>query len=155
LDTVLQESHIVSLHCPLTDGTRHIINENTLRRMRPGAMLVNTSRGGLIDTSAVVHALKTRHLGGIAMDVYEAEGELFYNDHSGEIIDDDVLMRLMTFPNVLICGHQGFFTSQALTEIAGVTLSNLSAFMDGVSCPNSLVAQGHVLVRRDTAPVRL
>ncbi|KAJ5259594.1 hypothetical protein N7478_012575 [Penicillium angulare] len=155
LDTLLQESHIVSLHCPLTEGTRHLINETTLRKMRPGAMLVNTSRGGLIDTSSVIHALKTRHLGGIAMDVYEAEGELFYNDHSGEIIDDDVLMRLMTFPNVLICGHQGFFTREALTEIAGVTLSNLSAFMDGVSCPNSLVTEGHILVRKDTAPVRL
>ncbi|KAJ5991708.1 hypothetical protein N7451_007432 [Penicillium sp. IBT 35674x] len=155
LDTLLQESHIVSLHCPLTDGTRHLINETTLRRMRPGAMLVNTSRGGLIDTTAVTHALKTRHLGGIALDVYEAEGELFYNDHSGEIIDDDVLMRLMTFPNVLICGHQAFFTREALTEIAEVTLTNLTAFVDGLSCPNSLVTEGHVLVRADTAPVRL
>ncbi len=118
-------------------------------------MLVNTSRGGLIDSKAVIEALKTRQLGALALDVYEAEGELFYNDHSGEIIDDDVLMRLMSFPNVLICGHQGFFTSEALTEIAGVTLSNLSDFADGRSCPNSLVTEGHVLVRRDTAPVRL
>ncbi|KAF3398415.1 D-lactate dehydrogenase [Penicillium rolfsii] len=155
LDTLLQESHIVSLHCPLTDGTKHLINEDTLARMKPGALLVNTSRGGLIDSAAVIEALKTRQLGGLALDVYEAEGELFYNDHSGEIIDDDVLMRLMTFPNVLICGHQGFFTSEALTEIAGVTLSNLSDFADGRSCPHSLVAEGHVLVRRDTAPVRL
>lgn len=155
LDTLLQESQIVSLHCPLTEGTKHLINETTLQRMRPGAMLVNTSRGGLIDTTSVIHALKTHHLGGIAMDVYEAEGELFYNDHSGEIIDDDILMRLMTFPNVLICGHQGFFTREALNEIATVTLGNLSAFVDGVSCPNSLVTEGHVLVRRDTAPVRL
>lgn len=155
LDTLLQESQIVSLHCPLTEGTKHLINETTLQRMRPGAMLVNTSRGGLIDTTSVIHALKTHHLGGIAMDVYEAEGELFYNDHSGEIIDDDILMRLMTFPNVLICGHQGFFTREALNEIATVTLSNLSAFVDGVSCPNSLVTEGHILVRKDTAPVRL
>lgn len=155
LDTLLQESNIVSLHCPLTEGTKHLINMDTLARMKPGAMLVNTSRGGLIDSAAVIEALKTRHLGGLALDVYEAEGELFYNDHSGEIIDDDVLMRLMTFPNVLICGHQGFFTSEALTEIASVTLSNLSDFADGRSCPRSLVAEGHVLVRRDTAPVRL
>ncbi|KAJ5359722.1 2-hydroxyacid dehydrogenase [Penicillium cataractarum] len=155
LDTLLAESNIVSLHCPLTEGTRHLINEGTLARMKPGAMLVNTSRGGLIDSTAVIEALKTRHLGGLALDVYEAEGELFYNDHSGEIIDDDVLMRLMTFPNVLICGHQGFFTSEALTEIAGVTLSNLSDFAGGKSCANSLVTEGHVLVRRDTAPVRL
>lgn len=155
LDTLLAESQIVSLHCPLTEGTRHLINRGTLARMKPGAMLVNTSRGGLIDSTAVIEALKTRQLGGLALDVYEAEGELFYNDHSGEIIDDDVLMRLMSFPNVLICGHQGFFTSEALTEIAGVTLSNLSDFADGRSCPNSLVTEGHVLVRRDTAPVRL
>jgi D-lactate dehydrogenase len=155
LDMLLQESNIVSLHCPLTEGTRYLINGDTLARMKPGAMLVNTSRGGLIDSAAVIEALKTRHLGGLALDVYEAEGELFYNDHSGEIIDDDVLMRLMTFPNVLLCGHQGFFTSEALTEIAGVTLSNLSDFADGRSCPRSLVAEGHVLVRRDTAPVRL
>ncbi|KAJ5450801.1 2-hydroxyacid dehydrogenase [Penicillium daleae] len=155
LDTLLQESHIVSLHCPLTGGTKHLINESTLARMKPGAMLVNTSRGGLIDSAAVIDALKTRQLGGLALDVYEAEGELFYNDHSGEIIDDDVLMRLMTFPNVLVCGHQGFFTSEALTEIAGVTLSNLSDFAGGKSCANTLVTEGHVLVRRDTAPVRL
>lgn len=155
LEALLRESHIVSLHCPLTEGTRHLINESTLAQMRPGAMLVNTSRGGLIDSSAVVHALKTHHLGGLALDVYEAEGELFYNDHSGEIIDDDILMRLMTFPNVLICGHQGFFTSEALTEIATVTLSNLSDYAEHRSCPNSLVAGGQVLARADTAPVRL
>ncbi|KAJ5100089.1 hypothetical protein N7532_007090 [Penicillium argentinense] len=155
LETLLRESEIVSLHCPLNEGTRHLINEQTLALMRPGAMLVNTSRGGLIDSSAVIQALKTHHLGGLALDVYEAEGELFYNDHSGEIIDDDVLMRLMTFPNVLVCGHQGFFTREALTEIAGVTLSNLADFTNGRSCRNSLVAEGHVLVRNDTAPVRL
>ena len=155
LDTLLRESHIVSLHCPLTDGTQHLINESTLARMRPGAMLVNTSRGGLIDSTAVMQALKTHHLGGLALDVYEAEGKLFYDDHSGEIIDDDVLTRLMTFPNVLICGHQGFFTREALTEIASVTLSNLSEFVAGRSCPNSLVTEGHVLARRDTEPVRL
>ncbi|KAJ5666594.1 hypothetical protein N7462_011003 [Penicillium macrosclerotiorum] len=155
LETLLRESHIVSLHCPLTEGTRHLINEETLAQINPGAMLVNTSRGGLIDSAAVIQALKTRQLGGLALDVYEAEGELFYNDHSGDIIDDDILMRLMTFPNVLICGHQGFFTREALTEIAGVTLSNLSAFVDGRSCSNSLVTEGHILVRADTAPVRL
>lgn len=155
LDTLLRESQIVSLHCPLTDGTRHLINETTLERMRPDAMLVNTSRGGLIDSTAVIQALKTQRLGGLALDVYEAEGELFYNDHSGEIIEDDVLMRLMTFPNVLICGHQGFFTREALAEISDVTLSNLSDFVSGRSCPNSLVRDGHVFVRADTAPVRL
>ncbi|OOQ86421.1 D-lactate dehydrogenase [Penicillium brasilianum] len=155
LDTLLQESDIVSLHCPLTEGTRYLINQKTLARMKPGAMLVNTSRGGLIDTTAVIEALKKKQLGALALDVYEAEGEIFYKDHFGEIIDDDGLMRLMTFPNVLVCGHQGFFTSEALTEISSVTLSNLSDFVEGRSCPNSLVTEGHVLVRRDTAPVRL
>ncbi|KAJ5161007.1 hypothetical protein N7492_006399 [Penicillium capsulatum] len=155
LDTLLRESHIVSLHCPLTDGTRHLINETTLDRMRPDAILVNTSRGALIDSAAVIQALKTRRLGGLALDVYEAEGELFYNDHSGEIIEDDVLMRLMTFPNVLVCSHQGFFTREALTEISDVTLGNLSDFVSGRSCPNSLVGEGHVRVCEDTAPVRL
>ncbi|KAJ5578789.1 uncharacterized protein N7459_007753 [Penicillium hispanicum] len=155
LDTLLRQSQIVTLHCPLTEGTRHLINESTLARMQPGAMLVNTSRGGLIDSAAVIQALKAHRLGGLALDVYEAERELFYNDHSGEIIDDDVLMRLMSFPNVLICGHQGFFTREALTEIADVTLSNLSDFVAGRSCPNSLVTEDHVLGRRDTAPVRL
>lgn len=155
LDTLLRESQIVSLHCPLTEGTRHLINETTLERMRPGAMLVNTSRGGLIDSAAVIQALKSQRLGGLALDVYEAEGELFYNDHSWEIIHDDLLMRLMTFPNVLICGHQGVFTREALTEIASVTLDNLSDFVEGRSCANSLVAEGHLLARKDTAPVRL
>ncbi|KAJ5901490.1 hypothetical protein N7495_002018 [Penicillium taxi] len=155
LDTLLQESHIVTLHCPLVEGTRHLINESTLARMRPGAMLVNTSRGGLIDSAAVIEVLKTCRLGGLALDVYEAEGELFYNDHSGEIIDDDVLMRLMSFPNVLLSGHQGFFTREALTEIADVTLANLSAFVDERPCPNSLISERDIVVRRETAPVRL
>ncbi|KAJ5746855.1 uncharacterized protein N7511_008551 [Penicillium nucicola] len=155
LETLLRESDIVSLHCPLTDGTKHLINEETLSKIKPGSLLVNTSRGGLIDTTAVIQALKTKQLGGLALDVYEAESELFYNDHSGEIIEDDVLMRLMTFHNVLLCGHQGFFTREALSEIAEVTLGNLSDFVNARSCKNSLATEGHVLVRRDTEPVRL
>lgn len=155
LNELLQESHVISLHCPLTEGTKHLINEETLGHIRTGSLLVNTSRGGLIDTSSVIQALNSKQLGGLALDVYEAEGELFYNDHSGEIIEDDVLMRLMTFPNVLICSHQGFFTREALEEISGVTLGNLSDFVSGRSCKNSLVTEGHVLVRRDKEPVRL
>ncbi|KAJ5819006.1 hypothetical protein N7474_004597 [Penicillium riverlandense] len=155
LDTLLRESHIVSLHCPLTESTRHLINECTLARMRPGAMLVNTSRGGLVNTEDVIQALKAHTLGGLALDVYEAEGELFYNDHSGEIIEDDILMRLMTFHNVLLCGHQGFFTTEALTEIADVTLSNLSDFVARRPCKNSLLSEGHVVVPGNKEPVRL
>lgn len=155
LDTLLQQSQVVSLHCPLTARTRHLINETTLARMRPGAMLVNTSRGGLIDSGAVIQALKTRHLGGLALDVYEAEGTLFYNDHSGEIIDDDQLMRLMTFPNVLICGHQAFFTHEALLEIADATFSNLADFEAGRPCAHALITPGQEVSSSRPEPVRL
>ncbi|KAB8074223.1 hypothetical protein BDV29DRAFT_173972 [Aspergillus leporis] len=155
LDDLLQQSDIVSLHCPLTEGTRHIISDTNLSRMKKGALLVNTSRGGLVNTQAVIKALKSGQLGGVALDVYEEEGSLFYNDHSGEIIHDDVLMRLMTFPNVLVCGHQAFFTTEALSEIAGVTLGNLEDFVMKRTCKNSLVREGHLLVAKDKEPVRL
>jgi D-lactate dehydrogenase len=118
-------------------------------------VLINTSRGGLIDTKSVIAALKSKRLGGLALDVYEAEAQLFYKDHSEEIIQDDELMRLMTFPNVLICGHQAFFTEEALTEIAECTLRNVEDFMLRRSCPNSLVMEGHLLVRKDSLPVRM
>ncbi|KAL5359969.1 hypothetical protein BJX96DRAFT_149435 [Aspergillus floccosus] len=155
LDTLLASSDIVSLHCPLTEGTRHIIDEGTLARMKKGALLVNTSRGGLINTRATIQALKTGQIGGLALDVYEEEGDLFYNDHSGEIIHDDMLMRLMTFHNVLVCGHQAFFTAEALHEIASVTLGNLEDFVMRRSCKNSLVTEGHLMVAPDNQPVRL
>ena len=141
LDDLLANSDIVSLHCPLTVDTQHLINADSLARMKPGAMLVNTSRGGLVDTDAVIHALKSRHLGHLAIDVYEQESALFFQDRSGEIIDDDVFQRLMTFPNVLVTGHQGFFTAEALQEIAETTLGNLTHFAAGTACPNR-VRQG-------------
>ncbi|KAI9737247.1 MAG: putative dehydrogenase tr07 [Claussenomyces sp. TS43310] len=155
LDTLLPQCDFVSLHCPLVEKTRYIINEHTLAKMKQGAMLVNTSRGGLIDTKAVIAALKTKHLGGLALDVYESEGDLFYNDHSGHVIDDDELMRLVTFHNVLVCGHQAFFTEEALGEIAECTLRNLGDFTEGRQCRNSLVKEGNILARRGTGPVRL
>jgi D-lactate dehydrogenase len=139
LKTLLPQCDIVSLHCPLMEKTRHIINAETLALMKPGAMLVNTSRGGLIDTKAVIASLKSKHLGGVALDVYEGEGALFYNDHSGDIIDDDELMRLTTFHNVLVCGHQAFFTEEALHEIADCTIRNLDDFAQGKTCKNALV----------------
>lgn len=142
LDDLLPQCDIVSLHCPLTKSTHHIINDASLAKMKPGAMLINTSRGGLVQTRAVIAALKSRHLGGLALDVYEREGSLFYSDHSGDIIDDDELMRLMTFHNVLVCGHQAFFTEEALMEIAECTLRNLDDFTKGVKCKNSLVKAG-------------
>ncbi|QJQ95704.1 MULTISPECIES: 2-hydroxyacid dehydrogenase [Halomonadaceae] len=135
-ERLLQEADVVSLHCPLLKPTYHMINADSLARMKRGAMLVNTSRGGLIDTQAVVEALKSRQLGALAIDVYEQEEPLFFEDRSADFIDDDLFVRLMTFPNVLITGHQGFFTREALTEIAETTLGNLAAFIEGNECPN-------------------
>ncbi len=138
LPTLLAQSDIVSLHCPLVDATRHMINGTSLAAMKPGAMLVNTSRGALVDTPAVIAALKSRQLGSLAIDVYEQESDLFFHDRSGDIIDDDVFQRLMTFPNVLVTGHQGFFTEEALREIAEVTIANADCFIAGTKSPNQL-----------------
>jgi D-lactate dehydrogenase len=138
LSTLLARSDIVTLHCPLTDDTRHMMNAERLALMKPGAMLVNTSRGALLDTGAVIDALKARRLGSLALDVYEQEGELFYHDRSSDIIDDDVFQRLMTFPNVLVTGHQGFFTVEAMREIAEVTFGNLRDAAGGIECPNKV-----------------
>ncbi|MEC5160058.1 MULTISPECIES: 2-hydroxyacid dehydrogenase [unclassified Janthinobacterium] len=138
LPALLAQSDVVSLHCPLTEATRHLIGRATLPLMKPGAMLVNTSRGALVDTGAVIAALKSRQLGALAIDVYEQESSLFFHDHSSDIIDDDVFQRLMTFPNVLVTGHQGFFTIEALREIAGITFDNLACFMAGQGCANRI-----------------
>lgn len=155
LDRLLSESDIISLHCPLLDSTKHIMNDEAFAKMKPDAMLINTSRGGLIDTKAAIRALKARQIGALGLDVYEGEGSLFYNDHSGEIVHDDDLMRLMTFHNVLVCGHQAFFTQEALQEIAEVTLRNLDDFAAGKQCQNALIKEGKTLVRRNTATVRI
>lgn len=134
LPELLAEADIVSLHCPLLESTRHMIDAGALARMKPGAMLVNTSRGALVDTCAVIDALKSRRLGALAIDVYEQESELFFQDRSDDIIVDDVFQRLMTFPNVLVTGHQGFFTVEAMREIAATTFSNLACFLSGTPC---------------------
>lgn len=128
MEELLEQSHIVTLHCPLTPDTRHMIDADALERMRPGAMLVNTSRGAIIDTPAVLRALKSGRLGGLALDVYEEEADLFFEDLSARAIKDDVFARLLTFPNVLVTGHQAFFTEEALHGIAGTTLANIDAF---------------------------
>jgi len=140
LDELLARSDVVSLHCPLTPETHHLIDDVSLAAMKPGAMLVNTSRGGLVDTHAVIRALKSHRLGHLAIDVYEQESGLFFQDRSGEIIDDDAFQRLMTFPNVLVTGHQGFFTVEALQEISAITLRNLADFAAGAACPNQVLA---------------
>jgi D-lactate dehydrogenase len=131
LDELLAASDIVTLHCPLKPTTRHLIDAAALARMKRGAMLINTSRGGLIDTPAVIAALKTGHLGHLGLDVYEEEADLFFDDHSNSIIQDDVFTRLLTFPNVVITAHQAFFTQNALDAIAAQTVRNLSHFDRG------------------------
>ena len=130
LNDILAQADIISLHCPLNDQTQHLINSHTLSLMKPGAMLINTGRGALIDTPAVIKALKSGQLGYLGIDVYEQEGDLFFRDFSESIIQDDVIMRLMSFPNVLITAHQAFFTEEALSQIAETTLQNISDFED-------------------------
>ncbi len=138
LEDLLGQSEIVTLHCPLLPETQHLIDADRLALMPQGAMLINTSRGGLIDTSAVIEALKTGKLGHLGLDVYEEEDALFFEDRSGDILRDDEFARLLTFPNVLITGHQAFFTREALEQIAGVTLQNLSQVESGQGCDNLL-----------------
>jgi D-lactate dehydrogenase len=136
----LCQSDIVSLHLPLTPETHYMINAEALAGMKPGAMLINTSRGGLIDTEALVQALKSRHLGAVGLDVYEEEGDLFFRDLSGQILQDDVFARLLSFPNVIVTGHQAFFTREALGDIAAATMRNIESFASGTSNENSLNA---------------
>ncbi|WP_395339490.1 2-hydroxyacid dehydrogenase [Ningiella sp. W23] len=128
LDELTQQSDIISLHCPLLPETKHLINNARLSAMKEGVMLINTSRGKLVDTKAVINAIKRKHIGALGLDVYEMEENLFFKNRSSEIIEDDVFQRLLTFPNVLITGHQGFFTHEALTEIAQTTISNIEYF---------------------------
>jgi D-lactate dehydrogenase len=130
-DRLFGESDIIALHLPLTPDTHHLINGAAIHLMKPGVMLINTSRGGLVDTVAVIEALKSGRIGALGLDVYEEEADLFFEDLSGTVIQDDVFARLLTFPNVLITGHQGFFTGEALRNIAETTLANATAFETG------------------------
>jgi D-lactate dehydrogenase len=129
---------IVTLHCPLTPATHHMIDEDALRRMKRGVMLVNTSRGALIDARAAINSLKSGHLGYLGLDVYEEEADLFFEDLSGRVIQDDIFTRLLSFPNVLITGHQAFFTRNALEQIAKVTTESLTAFEEGRALVNQV-----------------
>lgn len=128
LETVWAESDIISLHCPLVKPTYHIINSNTISQMKPGVMLINTSRGGLIDTPAIIEALKSGKVGYLGLDVYEEEANLFFEDYSNTVLQDDVFARLTTFKNVVITGHQAFFTRESLQAIASVTYANIRHF---------------------------
>ena len=128
LPELLAASDIVTLHCPLTPGTRYLIDAAAIGRMRRGVMLVNTSRGAMVDTQAVIDGLKDGRIGHLGLDVYEEEAGLFFEDLSDQVIRDDVFARLLTFPNVLVTGHQGFFTTEALVAIAETTAANITAF---------------------------
>ncbi len=139
LTDLLAQSDIVSLHCPLTPETRHLVNPDSVKAMKPGAMLINTSRGGLVDSSAVIDALKSGQLGYLGIDVYEQEEKLFARDLSDTIIQDDLILQLMTFPNVLITAHQAYLTEEALREIARITLLNIDAFEKGAVLTNQVV----------------
>ncbi|MCJ8166233.1 2-hydroxyacid dehydrogenase [Pontibacter sp. E15-1] len=138
LDTLYNQSDIISLHCPLTPATRHLISAESIAKMKKGVMLINTSRGALIDTAAVIDALKTSHISYLGLDVYEEEGDLFFEDMSDKVIQDDVFMRLLSFNNVLITGHQAFFTSEAMQAIANVTLQNIQEFTTGTQLTNEV-----------------
>ncbi len=127
-DEIFARSDVLSLHCPLTPETHHMIGADTLRLLKPGVMLINTSRGAVIDTRAAIQGLKDGVIGSLGLDVYEEEADLFFEDLSAKVIHDDVFARLLTFPNVLITGHQAFFTREALTQIAQTTIANITAY---------------------------
>jgi D-lactate dehydrogenase len=140
LDELYRESDIISLHVPLSPETHHMIDAAALARMKPGVMLVNTGRGALIDSKALINVLKSGHLGAAGLDVYEEEEGVFFYDLSDRVLKDDVLARLLTFPNVLITAHQGFLTTEALTNIAHTTLANVTAFERGEPLVNGVRA---------------
>lgn len=132
------QSDIITLHCSLTPQTYHLVNEEAIAQMKPHAMLINTSRGALIDTDAIITALKSAQIGALGLDVYEQESELFFEDLSDRILQDDTFARLMTFPNVMITGHQAFFTEEAMQAIAEVTLSNITQIEQGQTCDHEI-----------------
>ncbi len=138
LDRLFAESDIISLHCPLTPDSYHMISGEAIKKMKKGVMIINTSRGALIDSDALLEAIKSRQVGGACLDVYEEEGDLFFEDFSGHIVSDDTLARLITMPNVLLTSHQAFLTAEALKNIADVTVSNLLALGRGGECENEL-----------------
>ena len=138
LDTLFAESDIISLHCPLTEDTYHLIDEEALKKCRRGVVLLNTSRGALVDAEALLTAIKSRQVGAACLDVYEEESDLFFEDFSGHILEDDTLARLISMPNVIVSSHQAFLTEEALANIAETTLDNLLALERYGECPNEV-----------------
>ena len=139
LPELLRQADVISLHCPLTDETRHIIDADAIASMKPGAVLINTSRGALVDTEALIEGLRSRKVGAACLDVYEEEADLFYEDRSESIIEDDTLVRLISMPNVIVTSHQAFLTKEALNNIAAATVENLLKFERGEPSPETEV----------------
>ena len=138
MDELYHNSDIISLHCPLTDQTKYLINDYSISKMKDGVMIINTGRGQLIHTNALIEGLKNKKIGAAGLDVYEEESEYFYEDKSDKIIDDDVLARLLSFNNVIVTSHQAFFTQEALANIASTTLQNMQDYIDGKPLENEV-----------------
>jgi len=138
LDELFRDSDIISLHCPLTEETYHIIDEKSLAKCRRGVVLLNTSRGALVDAEALLAGIKSRKVGAACLDVYEEESDFFFEDYSGHILDDDTLARLISMPNVIVTSHQAFLTEEALSNIAETTVENIVGFFESGSCPNEV-----------------
>ncbi|MBQ4316982.1 MAG: 2-hydroxyacid dehydrogenase [Clostridia bacterium] len=138
LDEIFERSDIISLHCPLTDETHHMIDESAINKMKKGVVIINTSRGALIDAEALLSGIKSRKVGAACLDVYEEESDIFFEDFSGHIIDDDTLARLISMPNVLVTSHQAFLTEEALNNIAETTVKNIVDFFKNDYCENEL-----------------
>ena len=146
LEELFRSSDIISLHCPLTDETRHMINADAIETMKKGIVIINTSRGGLIDTEALLEGIKARKVGAACLDVYEEEADIFFEDRSGHILNDELLARLISMPNVIVTSHQAFLTEEALNNIAETTVNNILSYFenDGI-CNNELCYHcGHI-----------
>ena len=138
LDELFESSDIISLHCPLTEETYHLIDENAIEKCKRGVVILNTSRGALVDAEALLAGIKSRKVGAACLDVYEEESEFFFEDFSGHILEDDVLARLISMPNVIVSSHQAFLTEEALSNIAETTVNNIVDLINNGQCPNEL-----------------
>ena len=138
LEKLLFDSDVISLHCPLTEETYHVVNEETISQMKDGVVIINTSRGALIDAEALLSGIKSRKIGAACLDVYEEESDLFFEDFSGHIVEDDTIARLISMPNVLVTSHQAFLTEEALSNIAQTTIENIVAFFCDGKCENEI-----------------
>lgn len=138
LDDVWKKSDIISFHCPLTEETRHLINKESVDKLKKGVVIINTSRGALIDSEALLEGIKERKIGAACLDVYEEESDVFFHDFSGHIVEDDILARLISMPNVIVTSHQAFLTNEALENIACTTLSNVKQFIEEGRCDNEI-----------------